>query len=188
MPIVHKVPASIAAAWSARPVAHPRIKDDRYTWTARPATLYTSGRSQPLTVAPRVGDVLRLRAPAQTPPEQVTGVVLGVRVRKDGIWTHVNLAHNSTVKWVAKQTIGAHLGRTKGITRVDQPTKVLKDRVHGGTHGWFVRIYDGKQPRIARTFSDGAAGGILESLKAALAFHAAHAGLSADEGIPFFRS
>jgi len=112
-------------------------------------------------------------------------VVLGARVRKDGIWTHVNLAFNGTVKWVSKSTISAHLGRMRGITRVDQPTRVLNQRVHGGTHAWFVRVYDGKQPRIARTFSDGAAGGIHLALKAAMAFHNAHAELDPDAGIPF---
>ena len=64
----------------------------------------------------------------------------------------------------------------KGVTRVDQPTKLLNGRVHGGTHAWFVRVYDGKLPRLARTFSDKAAGGQLAALKAALAFYAAHVG------------
>jgi hypothetical protein len=62
---------------------------------------------------------------------------------------------------------------------------MLNNRVHGGTHAWFVRVYDGKLPRIARTFSDGSAGGILPALKAAMAFHAAHAGLDPQEGIAF---
>ena len=184
MPTIRKIPASIAAAWD-QPRTSPRQVDDRYTWAARPAVLYIGGKPRSLRDAPRVGDVLRLRAAADTAPEKVTGVVLGVRVRKDGIWTHVHLAFNGAAKWVSKQTIAAHLGRPKGVTRVDQPTKVLKERVHGGTHGWFVRVYDGKQPRIARTFSDRAAGGMLASLKAALAFHAAHAGLSPDQGLPF---
>ena len=73
----------------------------------------------------------------------------------------------------------------KGITRVDQPTKLLNGRVHGGTHGWFVRVDKGKLPRVARTFSDRAAGGQLAALKAALAFHAAHVGIEADKGIVF---
>ena len=73
----------------------------------------------------------------------------------------------------------------KGITRADQPTKLLNGRVHGGTHAWFVRVYDGKLPRIARTFSDTAAGGQLQALKAALAFHAAHVGLDAEAGMVF---
>jgi hypothetical protein len=184
MPSIRKVAASVAATWD-EPRGPPRPKDDRYTWVDRPAVLYIGGKPRALHDVPRIGDVLCLRAPASTPREKTTGVVLGARVRNDGIWTHVNLAFNGTVKWVSKSTIGAHLGRMKGITRVDQPTRVLNDRVHGGTHAWFVRVYDGKQPRVARTFSDGAAGGILPALKAAMAFHTAHANLDPDEGIPF---
>jgi len=185
MPIVRKIPESIAATWDQSPATSPRPVDDRYTWLARPAVVHISGAPRTLREAPRIGDVVRLRAAAHTPPEKVTGVVLGVRIRKDRIWTHVYLAFNGTAKWVSKQTIATHLGRLKGITRVDQPTKVLNQRVHGGTHGWFVRVYDGKDPSIACTFSDRMAGGILASLKAALAFHAAHVGLNPDQGIPF---
>jgi hypothetical protein len=184
MPNIRKVAASIAATWD-EPPATARPKDDRYTWVEQPAMLYIGGKPRSLQEAPHIGDVLCLRAPAGTEREKITGVVLDVRVRKDGIWTHVNLAFNGTVKWVSKSTIAAHLGRMKGITRVDQPTRMLNNRVHGGTHAWFVRVYDGKLPRIARTFSDGSAGGILLALKAAMAFHAAHAGLDPQKGIPF---
>jgi len=185
MPNIRKVAASVAATWDEPPVLAPQPKDDRYTWVERPAVLYIGGKPRPLSIAPKVGDVLRLRAPASTPPETITGVVLGTRVRKDGIWTHVNLAFNGTVKWVSKSTIGANLGRMRGITRVDQSTRVLNERVHGGTPAWFVRVYDGKQPRVARTFSDGAAGGIDLALKAAMAFHNAHAELDPQDSIPF---
>ena len=185
MPNIRKVAASVAAAWDDPPALAPRPKDDRYTWVDQPAVLYIGGKPRTLSSVPKIGDVLRLRAPANTANEKITGVVIGTRVRKDGIWTHVNLAFNGSVKWVSKSTIGAHLGRMRGITRVDQPTRVLKQRVHGGTHAWFVRVYDGKQPRVARTFSDGAAGGIHLALKAAMAFHNAHADLDPEEGIPF---
>ena len=185
MPNVRKIAASVAATWGDPPALAARPKDDRYTWVDQPAMLYIGGKPRSLSSVPRIGDVLRLRAPAATAPEKTTGVVLGTRVRKDGIWTHVNLAFNGTVKWVSKSTIGAHLGRIRGITRVDQPTRVLNERIHGGTHAWFVRVYEGKQPRIARTFSDGAAGGIHLALKAALAFHTAHVELDPDAGIPF---
>jgi hypothetical protein len=185
MPNIRKVAASVAAAWDDPPAHAPRAKDDRYTWVEQPAVLYIGGKPSALNSVPKVGDVLRLRAPASTPLEKITGVVLGARVRKDGIWTHVNLAFNGTVKWVSKSTIAAHLGRMRGITRVDQPTRVLNQRVHGGTHAWFVRVYEGKQPRVARTFSDGAAGGMHLALKAAMAFHNAHAELDPDAGIPF---
>src|SRR5215212_3229923 len=174
MPNIRKVAASVAAAWDESPAPAPRPKDDRYTWVEQPAVLYIGGKPRTLSSVPQIGDVLRLRAPAGTEQEKITGVVLGTRVRKDGIWTHVNLAFNGTVKWVSKSTIAAHLGRMKGITRVDQPTKLLNGRVHGGTHAWFVRVYAGCEPKIARTFSDKAAGGQLQALKAALAFHAAH--------------
>lgn len=184
MPTFRKVPAQVAATWDT-PAPSSRIIDDRYTWVDRPAMLFLSGNPRSLSAAPRIGDVLRLRAPAETPVERITGIVLGVRTRQDGIWTHVQLALNNSIQWVSKSTIAAHLGRIKGITRVDQPTKMLNDRVHGGTHGWFVRVYEGKLPRIARTFSDRAAGGQLPALKAALAFHAAHVDLDPADGIPF---
>jgi hypothetical protein len=183
MPTFQKVPAEIAATWDT-PTSS-RIVDDRYTWVDRPALLFLSGNPRSLANPPRVGDVLRLRAPANTPAERITGVVLAVRVRQDGIWTHAQLALNNSIQWFSKSTIAEHLGRVKGITRVDQPTKMLNDRVHGGTHGWFVRIYEGKLPRIARTFSDRAAGGQLAALKAALAFHAAHVDLDPADAIPF---
>ena len=185
MPNIRKVTASVAAAWDDPPALALRPKDDRYTWIDRPAVLYIGGKPRALSIAPKIGDVLRLRAPATTAPERTIGIVLGTRVRKDGIWTHVNLAFNGSVKWVSKSTIAAHLGRMRGITRVDQPTRVINERVHGGTHAWFVRVYDGKLPRIARTFSDNAAGGIYLALRAALAFHAAHVEIDPDEGIPF---
>ena len=41
---------------------------------------------------PRSCSVVRLRAPAGTPCEQTTGVVLDVRVRADNAWTHALLA------------------------------------------------------------------------------------------------
>jgi hypothetical protein len=184
MPTFRKVPPEVAATWDTPP-ASSRTIDDRYTWVNHPARLFLSGNPRSLNTAPRVGDVVRLRAPANTPVERITGVVLAVRVRQDGLWTHAQLAINNSIQWVSKSTIAAHLGRIKGITRVDQPTKILNNRVHGGTHGWFVRIYEGKLPRIARTFSDRTAGGQLAALKAALAFHAAHVGLDESESIPF---
>ncbi|MBK9940046.1 MAG: hypothetical protein U0Z44_09745 [Kouleothrix sp.] len=185
MPTFRKVPAEIAQVWDSSPARASRVADDRYTWVGRSAVIFLGGRPRSLSDTPRIGDVLRLRAPANTPVEQTTGVVLSVRTRQDGIWSHVELAVNGSTQLAAKSTIAAHLGRLKGITRVDQPTKTLNNRVHGGTHGWFVRIYEGKSPQIARTFSDRSAGGQVEALKAALAFHAAHVGLNIDEGIPF---
>ena len=56
--------------------------------------IYLGGKSRSLSDTPRVGDVLRLRAPADAPAERTTGVVLSVRKRQDGIWTHVEVAVN----------------------------------------------------------------------------------------------
>src|SRR3954467_9488489 len=94
MPNIRKVAASVAAAWDEPPALAPRPKDDRYTWVDRPAVLYIGGKPRALNTVPKIGDVLRLRAPSTTAHEKTTGVVLGTRVRKDGIWTHVNLAFN----------------------------------------------------------------------------------------------
>lgn len=184
MPIFRKIPPEIAAGWAPASQS-PADAGDRYDWVNQPALLFVSGRPRSLNDPPRIGDVVRLRAAASAPAEQTTGVVVGVRIRQDGIWTHAQLAINNSIQLVSKSTIAEHLGRAKGITRVDQPTKMLRNRVHGGTHGWFVRIYEGKLPRIARTFSDQAAGGKLQALKAALAFHAAHVELDPSQAIPF---
>jgi len=184
MPTIRKVAPEEAAGWDMRTGSSRHI-DDRYEWVGRPAVLFVQGQGRDLTCAPRIGDVLRLRAPARTAEERIIEIVLGVRARHDGIWTHAQLAVNAGVQWVSKSTVATRLGRAKGITRVDQPTKWINGRVHGGLHGWFVRIYAGKLPRIARTFSDRAAGGQLAALKAALAFHAAHVGIEPEQGVAF---
>lgn len=177
MPTVCKVSSEQAAAWET---PAPVSVDDRYTWSDKLALIFLSQSSRPLSELPRVGDVVRLRA-----AQQVVGIVLGVRVRSDGLWTHVELAYNDHIQWTSKSAIAEHLGRLKGLTRVDQPTKQLNGRVHGGTHGWFVRVYSGKSLPVAKTFSDRTAGGRLESLKTALAFHAAHVSADPSEAISF---
>ena len=63
-----------------------------------------------MTCAPRVGDVLRLRAAKGTAAEKITGVVLAVRVRQDGVWTHAQLALNGSLQWVSKSTIAVQGG------------------------------------------------------------------------------
>jgi hypothetical protein len=185
MPILRKVSAQAAAAWDVAKTPAPRAPDDRYTWVERPAILYLSGKPRSLHDIPRVGDVVRLDDPTATLAQRITGVVLQVRIRKGGVWTHVQLAVDGSVQWVSKRQIAAHLGRIKGVSRIDQPTKSLHNRTHGGTHSWFVRVYEGKRPRIARSFSDQAAGGQVAALKAALAFHAAHVETGGESGIPF---
>ena len=184
MPTFRKVGSDEAAGWETA-AGSTRSLDDRYAWVGREAVVFVGRQGRTLSCTPHIGDVLRLRATAGTAAERITGIVLGVRVRRDGVWTHAQLPVNGQVTWISKSTVATHLGRMKGITRVDQPTKLLNGRVHGGTHGWFVRIYDGKLPRIMCTFSDRAAGGQLAALKAALAFHAAHVGIGANKGIVF---
>ena len=183
MPTLRKVPAEIGQTW----VSHAAVlhAEDSYAWVERPAWLFLGSRPRSLAVPPLVGDVLRLRAAPATPLEEIVGVVLGVRVRQDGVWTHVELAVNGGVQLVSKRTVAAHLGRMKGISRIDQPTKMVKDRLHGGTHGWFVRTYARSRPHATRMFSDQRAGGVRASLKAALAFHAAHVGLNPAQAIAF---
>jgi hypothetical protein len=47
----------------------------------------------------------------------------------------------------------------RGITRIDHPTH--------RTHGWFARVYGGKQPRASKFFSDLKYGGVEAALAAA---------------------
>lgn len=135
--------------------------------------LRISGAERSLTEPPRIGDVVRLKAAPDTADERVLGVVLRVQVRRDGIWTRAELLMQAGVLWVSKSVIAGVAGRPKGVSRIDQPTKRIRDRVHGGTHGWFVRVYEGKRHKVARMFSDNQHGSCADALRAALAFHAA---------------
>ena len=137
-----KVGADEATTWEIG-AGSTRSIDDRYDWVGGPAVLFLQGKPRSLACALRIDDVLRLRAPENTPPERAIGIVVGVRLRTDGVWTHAQLAVNGEIRWMSKSMIAAHLGRAKGLTRVDQPTKLLNGRVHRGTYGWFVRIYEG---------------------------------------------
>lgn len=110
---------------------------------------------------PIIGDILLVKA-GDGMPEQ-TGIVLRVRTRKDGYWTAAELLIDGTVRWVNKGQLVRVVGRPKGISRIDQPSR--------RTHGWFVRIYEGKRTRVARLFSDQKHNGIGPALEAALAFH-----------------
>lgn len=185
MPTLVKVTPEVAATWSEPARRPPRQVAPRECWVERPAMLFISGRARSLSEAPKVGDVLRLRAAQGTPPEQTTGVVLNTRVRSDGIWTHVEFAVGGTARWVSKSTIAEALGRIKGVSRIDQPRKQIRDRIHGGTHSWFVRTYNDKLPGRTASFSDRTEGSKRAALKAALAFHTAHTTIDASEGIPF---
>lgn len=110
---------------------------------------------------PRIGDIVLIKA-ADGLPER-TGIVLRVRTRKDGYWTAAELLIDGTLVWANKGQIIRMTGRPKGISRIDQPSR--------RTHGWFVRIYEGKQTRVARLFSDQKHKGIGPALEAAMAFH-----------------
>lgn len=110
---------------------------------------------------PRIGDIVLIKA-ADGLPER-TGIVLRVRTRKDGYWTAAELLIDGTLVWANKGQVIRMTGRPKGISRIDQPSR--------RTHGWFVRIYEGKQTRVARLFSDQKHKGIGPALEAAMAFH-----------------
>ena len=77
MPTFRTIGADEAATWQTQPKA-PKPHDDRYAWAERPAVLFVHGRERALTCAPRVGDVLRLRAAEGTAAEKITGVVLAI--------------------------------------------------------------------------------------------------------------
>jgi hypothetical protein len=121
---------------------------------------------RPLIDAPRIGDVVRLAAPRS----DVIGVVLEVQPRRGDAWASAELLTPDGVQWSSRSEIECILGRPKGVSRIDQPTKQLAGRVHGGSHGWFARIYEGKQHKIARLFSDARYGARAAALLAALAF------------------
>lgn len=112
---------------------------------------------------PITGDIIQVKAGDGLPER--TGIVLRVRTRKDGYWTAAELLIDGGVKWVNKGQLMRVVGRPKGISRIDQPSR--------RTHGWFVRIYEGKRTRVARLFSDQKHSGIGPALEAALAFHKA---------------
>lgn len=133
--------------------------------------LMVSGSERNLTQPPRVGDVVVLKASQGTPTEATTGVVLRVQIRRDGVWVKAELLMHNGIQWASKSTIDRIVGRPKGVSRIDQATRHLEHRTHGGTHGWFVRVYEGKKHKIARMFSDNRYGGSGEALRAALAFH-----------------
>ncbi|KAB8141998.1 hypothetical protein F8S13_15725 [Chloroflexia bacterium SDU3-3] len=110
---------------------------------------------------PIIGDIVLVKA-ADGLPER-TGIVLRVRTRKDGYWTAAELLIDGSIQWINKGHLVRVVGRPKGISRIDQPSR--------RTHGWFVRIYEGKRTRVARLFSDQKHNGIGPALEAALAFH-----------------
>ena len=111
---------------------------------------------------PRIGDIVEFKA--SHGKETLKGVVLGVRVHKEDNWTGADVFVKGQPRWVTRNQILGVIGRPKGISRIDQPTR--------RTHGWFVRVdYQGKNPRLARLFSDQKYNGIGDELRAALDFY-----------------
>jgi hypothetical protein len=120
---------------------------------------------------PRIGDIVAIK-PSHGKSDPLMGIVLSVRAHKDNSWTGAEIYHEGQVHWFTRGQIERIVGRPKGISRIDQPTR--------RTHGWFVRVdYEGKNPRLARLFSDQKFHGISESLRAALEFYAAEKHVSA---------
>ncbi|MBK9945525.1 MAG: hypothetical protein IPP13_28375 [Kouleothrix sp.] len=173
MPTLRKVAPDTGDTWQPA-----RTKTTRETppaaWLARPATLFiTTYRWRPNDpLSP--GDVLRVSAGA-------IGVV--IEVRADG-GALLAMACGGE-RWAGPGEAMERLGRVKGISRIDQAKKMLGGRVHGSTHAWFARVYDGTKTKAACSFSDAVLGGRRAALRAALAYHAAHVGLDASEGIAF---
>jgi hypothetical protein len=120
---------------------------------------------------PRIGDIVAIKS-SHGKGEPLMGIVLSIRTHKDNSWTGVEVFQEGKVRWVTRGQVERIVGRPKGISRIDQPTR--------RTHGWFVRVdYEGKNPRLARLFSDQKFNGISESLRAALEFYAAEKHVSA---------
>lgn len=120
---------------------------------------------------PRIGDIVAIK-PTHGKSDPPMGIVLSVRSHKDSSWTGAEIYYEGQVQWCTRGQIERIVGRPKGISRIDQPTR--------RTHGWFVRLdYEGKNPRLARLFSDQKFHGISESLRAALEFYATEKKVSA---------
>lgn len=175
MPTLRKVAPDTGDTWQPA-----RTKTTRETppatWLAQPATLlittYRWRPNDPLSP----GDVLRVGGPG----EPTIGVVIEVQ----GDAALVALACGGERSAGPGEAM-ERLGRVKGISRIDQAKKMLGGRVHGSTHAWFARVYDGTKTKAACSFSDAVLGGRRAALRAALAYHAAHVGLDASEGIAF---
>ncbi len=183
MPTLRKVAANIGETWAP---AHSKLRSDdqHYAWAEQPAMLFITTR-QRWRAGIAIGDVLRLSGPEGAPATEVVGVVIDVRAVEDGGQEALLAMAGGGERWVRPGEIAECLGRVKGVSRIDQDKKTIGGYIHGGTHGWFVRVYEGTKPRLTASFSDSSAGGRRAALRAALAFHAAHVGGEAGEGIEF---
>lgn len=173
MPTLRKVAPDTGDTWQPA-----RTKATRETppaaWLARPATLFiTTYRWRPNDpLSP--GDVLRVSAGA-------IGVVIDVRADGGALLAMASGGE----RWAGPGEALERLGRVKGISRIDQAQRTFRKISHGSTHAWFARAYEGTKPKAACSFSDAVLGGRRAALRAALAYHAAHVGLDASEGIAF---
>lgn len=183
MPTLRKVTSDIGETW-APAQSKLRSEDQHYTWAAQPAMLFIT-RKMRWRAGIAIGDVLRLSGPEGAPAAEVVGVVLDVRPGAEGGQDALLAMACGSERWVRPGEIAESLGRVKGVSRIDQDKKTIGGYIHGGTHGWFVRVYEGTKPRLTASFSDSSAGGRRAALRAALAFHAAHVGGEAGEGIEF---
>lgn len=122
---------------------------------------------------PHIGDIVQIETEAEG---TTTGIVLGIRADDAAGWEAAELLVHGKQQWLSKADISQVVGRLKGISRIDQPSR--------RTHGWFVRVYDGKKARASRLFSDQKYHGIGAALEAALAFHAAASAADAAQIIP----
>lgn len=110
---------------------------------------------------PRIGDIVQIKANIKSAYANTTGIVLKVRMRKDGYWIAAELLVDGQQRWFNKGEIDHIIGRPKGISRIDQAST--------RTHGWYVRVYSQNKTR-SRLFSDGKYKGIGPALEAAIAF------------------
>ncbi len=183
MPTLRKVAADIGETW-APATSKLRGDDQHYACVEHPATLFIT-RKMRWRDGVAIGDVLRVSGPEDTPATEVIGVVLDVRAGAEGGQDVLLAMACGGERWVRPGEVAECLGRVKGISRIDQAKKVIGGKIHGSTHGWFVRVYEGSKPRLTCSFSDASAGGRRAALRAALAYHAAHVGDEAGEGIEF---
>ncbi len=184
MPTLRKVEPEIAQTWESAS-SKARSEDAHYAWVSQPATLYITQSRYPRNT-PILGDVLRITMPEGETTKPAIGVVIDIQSQSEGHLSALQLAMaEGGERWITKQEIAQWLGRLKGISRIDQPRKMIHGKVHGGTRGWFVRLYKGTKPFMTCSFSDSSAGSRRAALRAALAYHAAHVNLDVSEGIPF---
>lgn len=111
---------------------------------------------------PRIGDIVRIKSTISSGFANADGIVLRLRMRKDGYWIAAELLIAGQQRWFNKGDIANVVGRPRGISRIDQAAR--------RTHGWYVRLYEGSKVR-SRLFSDKKYNGIGPALQAALDYY-----------------